>query len=114
MSFDKVFDLLEGIDDPLADKVKAALKEAIKQQGEPVAWSTPNPKTVNDFSFYATKVYTEPLYTSAQTIPEGWKLVPVEPTATQIRCGQLGVTTTCAISIYQAMLSAAPEYKGEE
>lgn len=38
-----------------------------------------------------------------------WKLVPVEPTPTQIRSGQLGVTTDCTKAIYRAMLEAAPQ-----
>ena len=29
---------------------------------EPVAWTTKFPKTVQDFSFYQTQIYTEPLY----------------------------------------------------
>ena len=37
-----------------------------------------------------------------------WKLVPVEPTPTQIRSGQLGVTTDYTKAIYRAMLEAAP------
>lgn len=37
------------------------------------------------------------------------KLVPIEPTALQVRAGQLGVTTTCAKAIYAAMLASAPE-----
>ena len=41
-------------------------------------------------------------------VAEGWKLVPIEPTPTQTRAGQLGVTTTCANAIYAAMLAAAP------
>ena len=37
------------------------------------------------------------------------KLVSIEPTALQVRAGQLGVTTTCAEAIYAAMLASAPE-----
>lgn len=37
------------------------------------------------------------------------KLIDREPTPVQVRAGQIGVTTTCAIAIYQAMYDAAPE-----
>lgn len=37
------------------------------------------------------------------------KLLDREPTLVQVRAGQIGVTTTCAIAIYQAMYDAAPE-----
>ena len=36
---------------------------------KPVAWTTKKPKTVQDFSFYQTQIYTEPLYTTPQTKP---------------------------------------------
>ena len=45
--------------------------------------------------------------------PEGYVLVPIEPTAFMIKCGQLGVTTTCTIAIYKAMLSAVKEKDNE-
>ena len=41
------------------------------------------------------------------------KLIDREPTPVQVRAGQIGVTTTCAIAIYQAMYDAAPEVKNE-
>jgi hypothetical protein len=104
----------------------AALKEAIKQQGEPFGYVEPwQPGFVKaigcclcDIERNPVGKNTLPVYTSAPTmlseqapcdIPEGWQLVPKEPTPTQVRCGQLGVTTTCAIAIYKAMLSAAPK-----
>jgi hypothetical protein len=43
-----------------------------------------------------------------------WKLVPIEPTDFQVHMGQHGVTTSCAIAIYKAMLAAAPEAAADE
>ena len=94
----------------------AALKEAIKQQGEPVAWIKPEwlngsyRGALSPVTTYPQVDYV-PLYTTTPTIPEGWQLVPIEPTKTQLRCGQLGITTTFAKAIYKAMLSVAPKYK---
>ena len=36
-----------------------------------------------------------------------WQLVPIEPSATRTRAGQLGITTTCTNAIYSALLAAA-------
>ena len=41
------------------------------------------------------------------------KLIDRDPTPVQVRAGQIGVTTTCAIAIYQAMYDATPEMKQE-
>ncbi len=62
----------------------AALKEAIKQQGEPVAWLTYDncgrPMLWIDYqeaALYCDEDDTpQPIYTSAPTIPEGYVLVP--------------------------------------
>jgi hypothetical protein len=94
----------------------AALKEAIAKQSEPVVYWNGKGSIIpaEDISYLPNwdDYYPIPLYTSAPTIPEGWQLVPKEPTPTQVRCGQLGVTTTCAIAVYKAMLSAAPTHDG--
>lgn len=49
------------------------------------------------------------LYTSAPTIPEGWKLVPIEPTSEMLWAGVEAYSTSW--DIYTSMLAAAPEYK---
>lgn len=43
-----------------------------------------------------------------------WQLVPVEPTMRQVLAGQLGITTSCAIAVYHAMLSNAPEAPAQD
>ena len=56
------------------------------------------------------KLYAAPVAQPAVCVPEGWKLVPVEPTeemlASAWRTDVLGIAGT-----YKAMLAAAPEAK---
>lgn len=45
-------------------------------------------------------------------IPEGWKLVPIEPTIEMEEAGAKGSgedSTDCALGAWKAMLAAAPE-----
>lgn len=55
----------------------------------------------------------------AKRVPDGWKLVPIEPTQEMIDAvieeefGMNGATHLSYRQLYKAMLSAAPEYKGE-
>ena len=48
--------------------------------------------------------------------PEGWQLVPVEPTAYQVLAGRNAKATDdeLCVTIYLAMLSAAPKHQGGE
>lgn len=105
---------------PKSDAAIAALKEAIKNQGEPAYWLSAKGDLFSSRElaeqFGATEPYL-PLYTSTPTIPEGWQLVPVAPTPKMIHEGQMSrlcpVTgSESAAAIYKAMLSAAP--KGEQ
>lgn len=47
----------------------------------------------------------------APVVPEGWQLVPVEPTAYQVLVGRNAKATDdeLCVTIYRAMLSAAPK-----
>ena len=106
------------------DEAIAALKEAVKTQGEPVAFIH-RTKRQDHLSFFnsldtisAHETYLETVAlcpcTSAPTIPEGWQLVPIEPTPKMIHEGQMSrlcpVTgSESAAAIYKAMLSAAPK-----
>ena len=91
----------------LRDKAIAALKEAIKQAGEPVAWYDP----VSGLSHTKRdKWHTVPLYTSAQTIPD------VDWLASVIRSVDGNHTLgagALAEKIVEAM-SAAPSYQGDK
>lgn len=90
---------------------QSALKAS---QGEPVAFQFGKdfcaianfwpPENVGDTT-------VRPLYTSAPTIPEGWKLVPIEPTGKMLWAGV--ETYSSSWDIYTSMLAAAPEYKIE-
>ncbi|MGL4753161.1 MAG: hypothetical protein ACRCXB_12260 [Aeromonadaceae bacterium] len=46
-------------------------------------------------------------------VPEGWKLVPVEPTCYQVLVGRNAdsMDDEPCVAVYLAMLAAAPEYK---
>ena len=58
-----------------------------------------------------------PLYPPAQAIPEGWRLVPEEPTDRMLgaawNCAKDGTHCTHGM-IYEAMLAAAPSYQGDK
>ena len=46
-------------------------------------------------------------------VPDGWKLVPIEPTCYQVLVGRNSdsMDDEPCVDVYLAMLSAAPEYK---
>lgn len=46
-------------------------------------------------------------------VPEGWKLVPVEPTCYQVLVGRNAdsMDDEPCVAVYLAMIAAAPEYK---
>ena len=54
----------------------------------------------------------------APSVPDGWKLVPIEPTQEMLDAGEdtfvsslSGTPTSSPIAVYRAMLAAAPEAK---
>ena len=126
---------LHGLKFGNGDEAIAALTEAIKQQGEPVAWRITTHDGIVWIGAHPSSLpnhKSEPLYTSAPTIPEGWiefrpapipegcQIVPKEPTPEMMRAtlgwydGGKTYGEQAVISSYKAMLSAAPEYKGEK
>lgn len=88
-------------------------------RGEPVAWISDSPTKGNGKRLFWAKTDAwrwssniEPLYTIPQ-IPEGYKLVPVEPTIKMCDAA-LAVQGSCTkgvYHVYRAMLEAAPEPK---
>jgi len=46
-------------------------------------------------------------------VPDGWKLVPIEPTCYQVLAGRNSdsMDDEPCVAVYLAMLAAAPEYK---
>lgn len=96
--------------------------DAIKQRDEPVGEVVAATGSLGDaviikwISEYRPSI-GDLLYTSVPTIPEGWKLVPKEPTEKMIvaawREDQYKDQDPEWRDLYYAMLSAAPTYKGE-
>jgi hypothetical protein len=98
------------------DTAMDALAIAIEQmeKAEPVAWMDSelalcdcDQRLPDDIPLYAHP---------ASTVPEGWKLVPIEPTREMLRASySVGVPKCTAdqyiMMQYKAMLAAAPEYK---
>lgn len=107
-------------DTPVITNLRAAIEQAEKV--EPVAW-----RLYKGGELYALRhkkddrgaYYTwEPLYTHPAPIPEGWQLVPVEPTPEMLAASwetDLKATdiNTVRKELYQAMLAAAPKLEGE-
>lgn len=103
----------------------AALKA---QQGKPAYWVLPNGKVLpekyvtrfgskndqGEFKYHETEWI--PLYTAAPSIPEGWQLVPVEPTRDMLfavirmfTSHTLRGQDTDTRDAYQVLLLAAPK-----
>ncbi|QGF21998.1 hypothetical protein PQB85_gp41 [Erwinia phage Midgardsormr38] len=63
----------------------------------------------------AEEGYTVPLYTieTAASAPEGWKLVPAEPTQRMIDAHTEGMVSGGATRAYRDMLAAAPAAGGD-
>jgi hypothetical protein len=106
--------------DMTIDALRAELA-TLKQSQEPVAWETDKGngliRYVTDAKYQkfdiTIKGWYRP-YTSAQTIPAGWQLVPVEPTHQMIEAGNDGFRNPdsrrhTVSSCYKSMLSAAPK-----
>lgn len=101
----------------------AADLAAITEQ-EPVAWMTPGGDVSRSYAWVQERCRPDgpdpvALYCSPQReqVPEGWQLVPIEPTVEMIEAGfKLGNTchdqwfcpTNVRVS-YRAMLAAAPK-----
>lgn len=62
----------------------------------------------------AVKVLDERDTGNSPVIPDGWQLVPVEPTLEMIKSGANAASTGMLIpEMYRAMLAAAPQLEGE-
>jgi len=99
---------------------KAACAWQREQQGEPVAWIKPEwlngsyRGALSPVTTYPQVDYV-PLYTSAPTIPEGWKLVQVETTVEMQAMWKRSITFLDDLdATWSALLAASPEYKGEK
>jgi hypothetical protein len=111
--WERGMDILE----PVGENAIAALKEAIAQQSEPVAVYRYEPATLTYGVEWLIKDAlpdrTE-LFTSAPTIPEGWQLVPKEPTFEMFVAGDPYMEGLSSLGeAWEAMLSASPTFKDE-
>ncbi|WP_145503980.1 hypothetical protein [Yersinia vastinensis] len=84
------------------------------KQTEPVAyWNDACDLDDGAFSYANDAGCTRPLYTTPQLnspeIPEGWKLVPIEPTQNMVDAHIIGMQLAGFSRAYRAMLAAAPE-----
>ncbi|HFO0081877.1 TPA: hypothetical protein ACW96C_004424 [Yersinia enterocolitica] len=73
-------------------------------------------KSKDDHGGEIIPVYTTPQLNSPE-IPEGWKLVPIEPTRQMMSQGHFSMGGTDRgkfMRIYQAMLAAAPEPQNQQ
>lgn len=107
------------------DMLRAALAEPAPTQAEPVAWlyrtdANPTKWSVSTESPDKVELWNDiaewkPLYLAAPTIPHGWRLVPVEPTEEMITAARDSHEGEAylPVSLYKAMLAAAPAPGGE-
>ena len=77
-------------------------------------WGVGNPRLPGDAKEYGTKLYTQP---PRAGVPDGWKLVPIEPSPEMIRRGfgafmaahdEMFCKNEPIAPIWRCMLSAAP------
>ena len=120
-----VEDLLDRIE--TAEKERDALRAKIEgmERQAPVAWcATDETGTVvealgmNQSRRFDTALYLAPGAQPAPSVPEGWKLVPLEPTYEMLEAGEGALVPTYTdtpvsvpFDVYRAMLAAAPEAK---
>ena len=120
-------EIIEGewpADDEIASPVMYALREALaKPEQEPVAYRTVN--NVGAYVYHSADrlpneygLRGEALYLHPAPIPEGWQLVPKEPTKEMYEAASHLVTGTSGnkfeypdelYEAYSAMLAAAPK-----
>ena len=89
--------------------LRAAIEAAEKQ--EPVAWLNKKISYMSVLTKPDDGGGWFPVFTTPQpAIPEGWQLVPVEPTEAMLDAGEMidgdGVTY---VDLFKAMLAAAPK-----
>ena len=88
---------------------RVAIEEAEKQ--EPVLWMDNRTDVVSPALRHTRKGYNTPLYLHpASSIPEGWKLVPIEPTPEMQNVMDKG----SAYNTWRNMLDAAPQSPKEK
>lgn len=121
-------DKLHGVSGERAGDLGQRLLAAAESLGEPVAWMTEHDEHPTQFELHDQFEHTPaalemarqgrrlcgwrltPLYLAPQpAVPEGWKLVPVEPTDEMIDAGADAIDgyRVDVMRAYEAMLAAA-------
>ena len=104
------------------EKARDALQAALVQQQEPVAWLVQYDDETRSGSFATMSLDDAELYCAedkeivplylAPTIPEGWVLVPKEPTQEMLDAGDMFNQGRIATRLtYKALLAAVKEPK---
>lgn len=116
--------------DVWANARRAVEAELAKPEPEPFAWTWTDILGERGLDYiepdkksWVKKFNVEPLYLHPKpAIPEGWKLVPIEPTPEMKKAAHISLTgdeygwyisaaVIAGCKYYQAMLATAPEYK---
>ena len=99
------------------DALRAKIEQIEKPQ--PVAYTLPGAHPAPSLASGDVSLISEGKTQPAPSIPEGWKLVPVEPTETMISEGSCAsglpghhyISEDCAKQCWEYMLAATPEAK---
>ena len=83
--------------------------DAVHGWQEPVAWKGIKGDYGFTFLGFHEQPGMEPLYLHPTPIPEGWQLVPKEPTENMIKLVAYAERYSGVYGIYKAMLAAAPK-----
>ena len=107
------FNLIHKDEKKLLREELAALKQS---HGDPVvlAWANlEGTRFVGNNEKFKCKECVLPLYTSAPTIPEGWQIVPIEPTNSMRIAGNVRAEMwqgkDVGVAVWYDMLAAAPK-----
>ena len=120
-----VFDRPDAADsyDAMMDRVQAAIAALEAETGEPVAWIDPRdlavltchgvkefgPMRYAGVSGAQNSKATTPLYTAPPpAVPQGWKLVPIEPTEAMWKAG-LAHLFRDVDAVWRTILAEVPE-----
>lgn len=114
----------QGTIDSLRQRVAKLEAELAKyKEQEPYCYVIPGEDNANDTGYLDANIFmdgefTRPLYACPvpAKVPEGWKLVPDEPTNYQIASGLSAYSReNCLMrDVWVAMLATAPDFKEKE
>lgn len=108
-------DFVEASETEMADEIAAAIVKRYGQPAQPAASAEHFAEVVGGGMVFwrcgtppdGTKLYTAPV-AAQPSVPEGWKLVPIEPTPEMRDAITSGIRHDHMVKVYQDMLEAAP------